>query len=70
MAKHDQATDGLLIKAADGNARTNPLARIAADAARDMLRYAEQFGFSPAARARILAGPFEPPGGKFGDLLA
>src|SRR5262245_47885893 len=69
MAKRDQATGALLIKAQDGNARRNPLVQIAADAARDMVRYAEQFGFSPAARARIAAG-VDPPSGKFGDLLA
>ena len=70
MAKGDLASGALLIKMQDGSPRRNPLVQIAADAARDMLRYAEQFGFSPAARARILAGPFEPPGGgKFAGLI-
>jgi P27 family predicted phage terminase small subunit len=70
LATMRDAEHGLLVKTAQGDVKPNPLVRIAADAARDMLRYAEQFGFSPAARARILAGPFEPHGGKFGDLLA
>jgi phage terminase small subunit len=36
---------------ADGNLRSNPLTA----AAGDMLRYAAEVGFSPAARARIAA---------------
>jgi hypothetical protein len=36
-----------------------------------MVRYASEFGMSPAARARIAAGAgFEPPPGKFDGLLA
>jgi hypothetical protein len=38
-----------------------------------MLRYAAEFGLTPAARARIASAGFEPPPGgpnKFGDLLA
>ena len=54
-------------------ARSNPLVQIAREAANDMVRYAAEFDFSPAARSRIAAGvgPFTPPpGGKFEDLLA
>jgi P27 family predicted phage terminase small subunit len=70
MAKRDPVTSGLLIKRADGNASQNPMVRIAANAAADMVRYATEFGLSPAARARISAGVgFEPPGGKFDGLL-
>jgi P27 family predicted phage terminase small subunit len=70
-AEFSPRTSGLLIRTMDGNARANPLARIAAAAAADMVRYAAEFGFSPAARARIAAGPFaDPPsGGKFDGLL-
>jgi len=35
-----------------------------------MVRYAAEFGFSPAAGARIAAGVYEPPpGGKFDGLI-
>jgi len=70
MAARDPRTHGLLIRTTDGNARRNPLVKIAADAAADMVTYASQFGMGAAARARISAGiGFEPPS-KFGDLLA
>jgi P27 family predicted phage terminase small subunit len=55
---------GLIIKRAQ-----NPLVRIAGRAAADMLKYACQFGFTPVARARIAAGPFNQPPGKFYGLL-
>jgi P27 family predicted phage terminase small subunit len=73
MAERDQATSGLLVKRADGNAGQNPLLSIARKAAADMVRYASEFGLSPAARARISAGVgYEPPpgGGKFDGLIA
>ena len=75
VAKRDPLTNGLLIKRADGNAGANPLVRIAANAAADMISFAGHFGMSPAARARISAGiGHEPPGGrppsKFDGLLA
>jgi P27 family predicted phage terminase small subunit len=52
MAAHHPAEVGLLIRTADGVAR-NPIAKIASRAAADMVRYASEFGFSPAARARL-----------------
>jgi P27 family predicted phage terminase small subunit len=55
VAERDPVTAGLLITTAESNARANPLARIAAEAAGDMVRYAGEFGFSPAARARTPA---------------
>jgi P27 family predicted phage terminase small subunit len=45
----------------------NPLVRIASRAAADMV--ASQFGFTPVARSRIAAGPFNQPPGKFDGLL-
>ena len=70
MATRDPVTHGLLVRTIEGNARRNPLVKVAADAARDMVTYAGQFGMGAAARARISAGiRFEPPS-KFGDLLA
>jgi P27 family predicted phage terminase small subunit len=72
MAERDQTTSGLLVKRADGNAGQNPLLSISRKAAADMVRYASEFGLSPAARARISAGVgYEPAGpGKFDGLLA
>jgi P27 family predicted phage terminase small subunit len=70
MTARDSVTHGLLVKTIEGNVRRNPLTKVAADAARDMVTYAGQFGMGAAARARISAGiRFEPPS-KFGDLLA
>jgi P27 family predicted phage terminase small subunit len=62
-------THGLLIRTAEGNPRCNPLVKIAADAARDMLTYAGHFGMTPVARSRIAAGVHGQPPSKFGDLL-
>jgi P27 family predicted phage terminase small subunit len=52
VADRDEATHGLLIKSADGNARRNPLVRVAADAADDMVRVAGEFGMTPVAPCR------------------
>jgi P27 family predicted phage terminase small subunit len=53
MRARDPLTKGLLVKTQAGDARINPLAKLARLAARDMVRYSAEFGFSPAARARI-----------------
>jgi phage terminase small subunit len=45
------------------------LVRIAGRAGADMVKYASQFGFTPVARSRIAAGPFNQPPGKFCGLL-
>jgi P27 family predicted phage terminase small subunit len=72
MAARDELTHGLLIKTKAGDAVANPLVYIVGHAARDMVRYAGEFGMTPAARSRINGG--EPmtvrPPSKFGDLLA
>src|SRR5215831_13796767 len=59
-AARDPVTHGLLVRTADGNPRRNPLQKIASDAALDMLRFANEIGIGPAARARIAAG-WQPP---------
>jgi P27 family predicted phage terminase small subunit len=70
MSESDEFTKGMIIQAADGTPRTNPLVRISADAASDMLRYASEFGFTAAARARIAGGVSGPPTpSKFDGLL-
>jgi P27 family predicted phage terminase small subunit len=69
-ADRDEQMHGLLIKTTDGNARRNPLVKIAADAAEDMLRHAGHFGLTPVARTRLAAsgyGPSSP--GKFDGLI-
>jgi P27 family predicted phage terminase small subunit len=64
------ADSALLVKGSMSNVVPNPLIKIARLAAQDMVRYAAEFGFTPAARSRIvLTGGKEPPS-KFGTLLA
>ena len=72
MADADPVTHALLVKGADGNARRNPLVKIAADAADDMVTYAGNFGMTPVARSRIAAGIGGQPAApsKFDGLLA
>ena len=66
MADRDENVHGLLIKTTDGDARRNPLVKIASDAAEDMLRFAGE----PVARTRLAAGGFAPPSpSKFDGLL-
>jgi P27 family predicted phage terminase small subunit len=62
-------TGALLIKTSAGDARANPLIRIADRAAADMIRYASEFGLTPAARARIRAGVAWRDDGKFDGLI-
>jgi len=72
MADRDENMHGLLIKTVDGNAKRNPLVKIAADAAEDMLRFAGEFGLTPVARSRLGAAGFAPPSppSKFSGLLS
>jgi P27 family predicted phage terminase small subunit len=53
----EDGADGLLTKTAQGNVIQNPLIGIANKAKRDMMAYAEQFGMTPSARARVNAPP-------------
>jgi P27 family predicted phage terminase small subunit len=71
MADRDEATHGLLIRTVDGNAKRNPLVKIASDAAEDMLRAANEFGLTPIARARLGAAGYAPssPPSKFDGLI-
>jgi P27 family predicted phage terminase small subunit len=72
MADRDETMHGLLVKTVDGNARRNPLVKIASDAAEDMLRFAGEFGLTPIARARLGAAGYAPPSqpSKFDGLLS
>lgn len=69
MAEKDALTSGLMIKTTNGNAIQNPLVGTANKAAADMVRYAAEFGLTPAARARLAVGP-TPERSKFDGLLA
>jgi P27 family predicted phage terminase small subunit len=71
MALLDDKMHGLLVKGSKGQPVPNPLLDIARMAARDMVRFASEFGFSPAARSRISAGIslVPPPPSKFDGLL-
>lgn len=55
MAERDPVTRGLMIKTTNGNAIQNPLVGTANKAMQDMIRYAAEFGFTPASRSRISA---------------
>jgi P27 family predicted phage terminase small subunit len=71
VAESDVETSGLMVKTAVGDSRRrNPLVKIAADAAGDMVRYAGLFGMTAIARSRLVAGVYgQPPGGKFDGFL-
>lgn len=71
IAANDHVMSGLLIKR-DAAVVQNPLVSIARKAAADMVRYASEFGFSPAARSRIATGGASESTttGKFAGFLA
>jgi P27 family predicted phage terminase small subunit len=70
LAAEDPETQGFTVKGTLGCPMVNPMLKIARASAQDMLRYAAEFGFSPAARTRIQAGISPEVKSKFGDLLA
>jgi P27 family predicted phage terminase small subunit len=62
---------GLLTEGLKGNVFEHPLLAVSRRAAQEMLRVATEFGFAPAARARIASGVGHAESdSKFGDLLA
>ena len=69
MAKGDPLTKAMMIKTTNGNAIMNPMLAIANKAARDLVKFGGEFGFTPAARTRIALEPDRPPG-KFSGLIA
>ena len=56
MAKNDPIMNGQIIKTKYGDAAINPLVSLVRKHAFDMVRYASEFGLTPAARSRITAG--------------
>ena len=60
-----------MIRSSDGGRKTNPLVRIASQAADNMIAVAGLFGLTPVARSRLAAGIYgQPPGpSKFDGLL-
>lgn len=71
MAARDPLTHGLMVKAKNGTAMQNPLMLTIRQSGNDMVRFAGEFGLSPAARSRISMRDAPPsPQSKFGKLLA
>jgi P27 family predicted phage terminase small subunit len=65
------ASEPLMGKAGNGATIANPLIGIADKSAAAMVKYAAEFGFTPASRSRITAGIGEPrKPTKFNGLLA
>lgn len=68
QAKGNQLA-ALIDKTSNGNVIQNPLIGIANKAAGDMVRFAAEFGLTPAARARLAIDPNKSKGGKFAGLI-
>jgi P27 family predicted phage terminase small subunit len=56
MGERDAITSALMIRNHNNAPIQNPLFLTARQSASDMVRYAAEFGFTPAARARIAGG--------------
>ena len=70
MAANDPLMHGKIIKTKYGDAAVNPLVSIARKHAGDMVRFAAEFGLTPAARTHISAGSADNSQSKFAGLLA
>jgi P27 family predicted phage terminase small subunit len=68
-AAADPIHKGLLVQGSLKNLVANPLIAVARHAARDMVKYASEFGFTPAARSRIISSEATRAAGKFEGLL-
>lgn len=60
MAEQDPVTGALMIRTSSGTPIQNPLVGTARRAAADMVRYAVEFGMTPASRSRIQADAAAP----------
>ena len=70
LAADDPESQGFTVKGSLGSPMVNPTLKVARLSAHDMLRYASEFGFSPATRTRIQVGTSPEVKSKFGDLLS
>jgi P27 family predicted phage terminase small subunit len=59
----------LVVEGSAGSPLANPLLKIATQAARDLIRFGNEFGLTPSSRARLRAEPVQDLG-KFKGLLA
>jgi P27 family predicted phage terminase small subunit len=68
----EEKARGLVIRGSLGGAVENPLLYIARKAAADMMKYAAEFGLTPAARSRVAGRgkSDDDQGSKFAGLLA
>jgi P27 family predicted phage terminase small subunit len=71
MAQENPKHRGLLVDGANGGKITNPLVKIAANASLNVMRFAVEFGFTPASRTRVTGSAAgEEPDRKFAGLIA
>jgi P27 family predicted phage terminase small subunit len=61
MKARDKLTGSLMIKTKNGNAIQNPLVGVANRSMMLMQRFANEFGMTPAARARLEVNPHDDP---------
>jgi P27 family predicted phage terminase small subunit len=70
MAANDPIMNGKIIKSKYGDAVQNPLVSIARKHASDVVRFAAEFGLTPAARTHMSASNGDNSQSKFAGLLA
>jgi P27 family predicted phage terminase small subunit len=70
LAEERLAQEDLVSPGCERNKVINPLQKIATQAARDLIRFGQEFALTPSSRARTAAGLPPNPPSKFGDLLA
>lgn len=69
-AARDPVAAALTVTTRHGGVMQNPLFLSMRQAANDMVRYASEFGFTPAARSRVNTAEAQPAPGKFDGLVA
>lgn len=69
MAERDELTAGMMIRTSNGNAIQNPMLGVSNKAARDMVRFAGEFGMTPSARARLGSETASQPTSKWAGLV-
>ena len=69
ISKEGSPRDALVIKTIQGNWIQQPLIGISNVAARDMVKFASEFGLTPAARAKLGVDPKKKTKSKFSGLI-